>query len=77
MTLLLPGAVAALVMAPTIRAQILALAAYWGLAFAGLPLVGAYAIFIFLIFASACALSEGGLKAAPLPTEPDPAPVTA
>jgi hypothetical protein len=55
----------------------LALAAYWGLAFAGLPLVGAYAIFIFLIFASACALSEGGLKAAPLPTEPDPAPVTA
>ena len=72
MSLLLPGAVAALVTARTARAQLLAFGAYWGLAFAGLPLVGSYAIFIFLIFASACALSEGGIEALPL-AKADPA----
>jgi len=76
MTLLLPGAVAALVMARTARAQILALGAYWGLVFAGLPLVGAYAIFIFLIFAAACAFSEGGVESGPL-AKAEPAPATA
>jgi hypothetical protein len=64
MTLLLPGAVAALMSARTVKAQMLAFGAYWGLAFAGLPLVGSFAIFVFLIFACACALSEGGVEAA-------------
>ena len=72
MTLLLPGAVAALVTAHTARAQLLAFGAYLGVAFAGLPLVGSYAIFIFLLFACACALSEGGIEALPL-AKADPA----
>ncbi len=73
MTLLLPGAVAALVTAHSARAQLLAFGAFWGLAFAGVPLVGSYSIFIFLGFAIACAMSEGGIAAAPL-TEPHPTP---
>ncbi len=76
MALILPGAVLALITARTLRSQILALAAYWGLAFAGLPSVGSYSIFIFLVFAGACALSEAGLDRLPI-TEPEPEPVLA
>ncbi len=75
MALLLPGAVAAIVTAPTARAQLLAIGAFWGLVFAGLPLIGSYSIFIFLGFAMAGALIEGHIAPAPI-TEPKPASIS-
>jgi Glycosyltransferase family 87 len=53
-TLLLPGAVLALLSVWGARARGLAFGAYWALAFAGLPVVGPLAVFVYFALALAC-----------------------
>lgn len=57
-TLLLPGAVLALLNVWGARARGLAFGAYWALAFAGLPVVGPLAVFVYFALALACGRAD-------------------
>jgi hypothetical protein len=57
-TLLLPGAVLALLNVWGARARGFAFAAYWALAFAGLPVVGPLAVFLYFALALACGRAD-------------------
>ena len=57
-TLLLPGAVLALLSVWGARARGLAFGAYWALAFAGLPVVGPLAVFVYFALALACGRAD-------------------
>jgi hypothetical protein len=70
MTLLLPGAVLALLNVQGGRAIGLAFGAYWALAFAGLPVVGPLAVFLYLGLALACGRADEAMAGTPARAEP-------
>jgi len=71
MTLLLPGAVLALMAVKGARARWLAFGAYWALVFAGLPVVGGVAFLLYVGLTLSCGLADDARKAlAPAAAEP-------
>lgn len=70
MTLLLPGAVIALLTVQGARARSLAFGAYWALAFAGLPVLGPIAVFLYLGLALACGRADEAVSPTPARAEP-------
>jgi hypothetical protein len=72
MTLLLPGAVLALMAVEGARARWLAFGAYWALVFAGLPVVGGVAFLLYIGLTLGCGLADDARKA-PSPARVEPA----
>jgi hypothetical protein len=72
MTLLLPGAVLALMAVKGPRARWLAFGAYWAILFAGLPVVGGFAFLLYLALTLGSGLADDAAKA-PVPARVEPA----
>jgi hypothetical protein len=71
MTLLLPGAVLAMMTVEGVRSRWLSFGAYWAMVFAGLPVVGGVSFLIYLALTLGCGLTDDAGKArAPASAEP-------
>jgi hypothetical protein len=63
MTLLLPGAVLAMMTVEGLRARWLSFGAYWAMVFAGLPVVGGVSFLLYLALTLGCGLTDDARKA--------------